>query len=214
MILLAAKMGYKASDVYSQQLRHNISIIKTLDEKKLTGEFENQMLYYLVDAKEIEDNVRIIMGQKVSSLFCCLAGMYADAYHLIEYRTLPKLPSLLPMLPGIEFVSSAIKSYYLELLKEVSMIENDKELLSRIYLDVADAISRLDFSFELREDIIKPFATEGLKLFIEKSEGKEDEDLSSLPVIRHVIKSDYEMKSSDIVRYANDIFTRAKMDVI
>lgn len=214
MISLAAKMGYKPSEVYSQQLRHNISIIKNLDDKKLSGEFENQMLYYLVDAKEIEDSVRVIMGQKVSGLFCCVAGMYADAYHLIEYRTLPKLPSLLPKLPGIEFVSSAIKSYYLELLKEVSKIETNKDLLSRIYLDVADAFSRLDFSFELRESIIEPFAKEGLKLFVESSEGDDDDDLSTLPVIRHVIKSDHEMRSSELVKYANEIFTRAKMDTI
>lgn len=215
MMVLAAKMDFQPSKVYSQQLQHNISIIKSIDERKLSGEFENQMLLYLVDAKEIEENVRNIMGQKVSGIYCCLAGMYADSYHLLEYRTLPKLPSLLHQLPGIDFVTGALKNYYIELLANLELIEKNKELVAQIYLDVADAFSKLEFSFTNREQIITPFTIKALSLFIQVHDQDETgEGLDRLPVLRSIIKGNMEYQTSDIVKRTNQILERIKIDKI
>lgn len=211
MVQLAKEMEY-APKLFSANLRHNISIIKEIQDKKATGNVKERMLSFLHDAPEIDEAVKTKMEANISGIFCCIAGMYADAYHLLEYKTLPKLPTLLPNIPGVEYMLPSVKEYYYTLLSNLERIENDKNMLANIYLDVADAFSRLNFSFANRETIIEPFTIKGLSLFVQTVDSNEDpEELKTLPMLRHIIKSELKYQQSDIVVHTNEIFERVKI---
>lgn len=211
MVKLAQDMNY-ATNLYSKKLLHNISIIKEIQNKGVTGEEKAKMLSFLDEAPEINDAVKVKMESTISGIFCCMAGMYADAYHLLEYKTLPKLPSILHTLPGIEFMIPSLKDYYYTLLKSLEIIESDKTLLSQMYLDVASAFSRLKFSFVNRENIIEPFATKALGLFIKNwDETIDDEHLKSLDVIKVVVNSNPDLQDEEFIQNANDILERSKL---
>lgn len=214
MIDLAKEMNY-AAKLFSPKLQHNISIIKEIQDKDVSGIYKEKMLYFLDGAPEINDAVKTKMETYISGMFCCISGMYADAYHLLEYKTLPKLPSLLDKIPGIELMIPSLKSYYYELLQNLETIEDDKLFISRIYLDVADAFSRLNFSFINRESVIEPFTTKALGLYIKENRPEENEsDLKHLPIIRHILKTNPDLQDSDIVRDSNEVLTRSKIEKI
>lgn len=207
------KESGSAQKFFSQKLQHNIAIVKEIQDKELEGDAKERLLSFMSNAPEIDEKVKAKMEKIVSGIFCCMAGMYADAYHLLEYKTLPKLPSILDKIPGVEYMIPSLKAYYFKLLEQMEFIETDKILLSRLYLDIADAFSRLDFSFVNRENIIEPFATKSLGLYIKNANEDEDEnELQHLSVIRHIIKSEPELQNSDIVQEANEVFIRAKME--
>lgn len=170
-VQLAKDMDY-APKLYSQKLQRNISIIKEVQKKGIKGMSRERMYSFLDGAPEINDAVKVKMEKQISGIFCCISGMYADAYHLLEYKTLPKLPSLLPNIPGIEYMLPALKNYYITLLNEFDRIETDKDFLAKLYLDVADSFSRLPFSYENQEEIIRPFTNKALGHYIQTKEPK------------------------------------------
>lgn len=170
------------------------------------------MLSFLDEAPEINEAVKVKMESTISGIFCCMAGMYADAYHLLEYKTLPKLPSILHTLPGIEFMMPSLKDYYYTLLNSLEIIESDKTLLSQMYLDVACAFSRLKFSFVNRENIIEPFATKALGLFIKNwDQTIDDENLKDLDVIDVIVKSNPDLQDEEFIQEANEILERSRL---
>lgn len=212
MVHLAKELG-QTPKFFSPKLQHNISIIKEIQDKELEGEAKERLLSFLSGAPEIDEKVKEIMERNVSGIFCCMAGMYADAYHLLEYKTIPKLPSILHKIPGVEYMLPSLKTYYYELLNKMEEIENDKLFISRIYLDVADAFSKLNFSFATRENIIEPFATKALGLYIKNErEDEDEEDLTHLSVIRHIIKADSDLQDAEIVKDANEVLERVKFE--
>ena len=214
MVNLAKELG-QTPKFFSPKLQHNISIIKEIQDKELEGEAKERLLSFLSGAPEIDEKVKEIMERNVSGIFCCMAGMYADAYHLLEYKTIPKLPSILHKIPGVEYMLPSLKAYYYELLNKMEEIENDKLFISRIYLDVADAFSKLNFSFANRESIIEPFATKALGLYIKNErEDEDEEDLTHLSVIRHIIKADSDLQDAEIVKDANEVLKRVKIEKV
>lgn len=175
------------------------------------------MLSFLDGAPEINDAVKSKMEAQVSGIFCCISGMYADAYHLLEYKTLPKLPSLLPNIPGIKYMLPALKNYYITLLNEFDKIETDKEFLAKLYLDVADSFSRLPFSFENQESIILPFVDKALAHYIqckdtEYQEENTAEELNNPDVLYSIVKLDY--KYDSFIEKANKVRSRANIETI
>jgi len=78
-----------------------------------------------------------------------MASMYADAYHLLEHKTTPILPALLPMLPGSDAFSLQLQRHYSILLDRFQQKEINKELVANIYVDVVEAF------FNPKIDILK-----------------------------------------------------------
>lgn len=211
MVKLAKELG-QDSKFFSPQMQHNISVIKDIQDKNIVGEYKELMLSFLTGTPEIDEKVKLGMETKVSGIFCCMAGMYADAYHLLEYKTLPKLPSILEKIPGVEYMIPSLKEYYYTLLTNMELIEEDKALLSQLYLDVADAFSKLEFSFSNRESVIEPFATKSLSLYIANNiEQYESEELGNLAEIRYIIKSEPELQNTELAIKANAVLERSKM---
>lgn len=196
----------------SPALQHNLAILKELKEKDLTDKSKDRLMSFLRDAPEITENVKAKMEASLSGVFCCIAGMYADAYHLFEYNTAPQLPQLLHRLPGVSFMLPSLNAYYYDLLSKMEELECDKDMIAETYLDVADSFSKLNFSFETRESIIEPFVKKALSLHIRSyDELESEEDMKKLSIIRHIVKSDKRLQNTDIVQRANEILSRVKI---
>lgn len=196
----------------SLPLQHNLSIIKDLHDKELSKSSKERLISFLKDAPEITENVKAKMESTLSGIFCCIAGMYADAYHLFEYNTAPRLPKLLHNLPGVTYMLPSLKAYYYDMLQRMEELDCDKSMIAQTYLDVADSFSKLNFSFERRGLIIEPFIKKALAIYIQTQDPEESsEDLDKLSIIRHIVKLDKKMQQSDIVKTANDILGRVKM---
>lgn len=214
MVQLAKELN-QAPKLFSQKLQHNISIIKEIQSKSLTGKSKERLLSFLGGAPEIDEAVKTKMEATVSGIFCCMAGMYADAYHLLEYKTLPKLPSLLPDIPGVGYMIPALKEYYLTLLSNMELIETDKQLLSQLYIDIADSFSRLPFSFDNQEEIVLPFANKAMTKFIQSQDGKYCSDeyaerLEDPNTVKAIVAMNY--RNSPFVKETNAILQRSNLE--
>lgn len=211
---LAKEIG-NSTKLFSPALQHNLSIIKDLTEKELSKEAKEKLYTFLKDAPEISEAVKRKMESKLSGVFSCIAGMYADAYHLFEYNTPPRLPELLHKIPGVEYMLPSLKAYYLDMLQKMEELNCDKNMIANTYAEVAESFSKLNFDFKIREGIIEPFATKALSLYIASQDNSEDAtDLERLSVIRHIIRSEPKYQNSPLVKDINDIFERVKMPTL
>lgn len=214
MVQLAQDMDY-AKKFFSQKMLHNISIIKEVQEKNLTGSSKERLLSFLHDAPEIDEAVKAKMEAKISGIFCCIAGMYADTYHLLEYKTPLQLPSLLPNIPGVEYMVPALKEYYYQLLSSMELIESDKKLMSQLYLDIADSFSKLPFSFDNQEEIILPFTNKGMVKFIQSQDEKYCTDeyterLDNPDTVKAIVAMNY--RNTPFVKNANTVLKRSNLE--
>ena len=214
MVQLAQEMEY-AKKFFSQKMLHNISIIKEVQEKNLTGSSKERLLSFLHDAPEIDDAVKQKMEAKISGIFCCIAGMYADTYHLLEYKTPLQLPSLLPNIPGVEYMVPALKEYYYQLLSSMEVIESDKKLMSQLYLDIADSFSKLHFSFDNQEEIILPFTNKSMVKFIQSQDEKYCTDeyterLDDPDTVKAIVAMNY--RNYPFVKDANIVLKRSNLE--
>lgn len=214
MVQLAQSMDY-SKKYFSQKLLHNISIIKEIQEKNVAGHLKEQLLSFLHDAPEIDEAVKAKMESKISGIFCCIAGMYADTYHLLEYKTLPQLPLLLPNIPGVDYMVPALKDYYYQLLTNMELIESDKELMSQLYLDIANSFSLLPFSFDNQEEIILPFTNKGMVKFIQSQDEKYcteeySERLNNPDTVKAIVAMNY--RNASYVKDANIVLKRSNLE--
>lgn len=200
---------------FSPALQHNLSIIKDIQEKKLSDAARDKLLTFLKDTPEISEYIKQKMESELSGVFCCIAGMYADAYHLFEYNTAPKLPQLLHQIPGVEYMLPSLKAYYYDMLTKMEELNCDREMIAKTYMEVAESFSKLNFSFPIREAIIVPFATKALGLYVSSQDSEENpDDLNNLTILRHIIKSEPKYQSSDLVKRINEVFKRVKMQLL
>lgn len=214
MVQLAKELN-QAPKLYSPKLQHNISIIREMQSKNLTKRSRERLLSFLGSAPEIDEAVKNKMEATVSGIFCCMAGMYADAYHLLEYKTLPKLPSLLPNIPGVEYMIPSLKEYYLTLLSNMELIETDNQLLSKLYIDIADSFSNLPFSFDNQEEIILPFANKAMTKFIQSQDRKYCSEeyakrLEDPDTVKAIVAMNY--RNSPFVKDTNTILQRSNLE--
>lgn len=124
-----------------------------------------QHLYsQLSETDEIRASVKEKISKQVSGIFSCCAGMYADAYHLVEYGTVPKLPLLVGSIPGAEMIRRSIADFYISLLSEIEQIENYSKVLPAIYADTANALANMGATYEEVNNYVKPLLSRGINL--------------------------------------------------
>lgn len=102
----------------SDKLVQNDQILKVLgdNEIRLSNEEKERILSLLSTPMEINNAIRWKYAFTVSNVFKTLVGMYADGYHLFEYGTLPKLPSILSSLGNLSFMYNDICAFYSSLI--------------------------------------------------------------------------------------------------
>ena len=193
----------KSAKFFSAKLQHNLSIVEKIQDENLSTSAKQKLMTFLTSAPELDEAVKEKMERTVSGIFCCMAGMYADAYHLLEYKTLPKLPSLLAGLPGDEYMLPSLKEYYLTLLSNLERIESDKMFLSQIYLDVANAFCKL----KQRHLIVEPFLEKSLRLYAvsENVITSSEEDRKSFASIVNEIEQNPVLMNSEYIKEYRDI---------
>lgn len=193
----------KSAKFFSAKLQHNLSIVEKIQDENLSTSAKQKLMTFLTSAPELDEAVKEKMERTVSGIFCCMAGMYADAYHLLEYKTLPKLPSLLAGLPGVEYMLPSLKEYYLTLLSNLERIESDKMFLSQIYLDVANAFCKL----KQRHLIVEPFLEKSLRLYAvsENVITSSEEDRKSFASIVNEIEQNPVLMNSEYIKEYRDI---------
>ncbi len=144
----------------SDNLLHNDQILKILnnEEEKLTDEEKEQLLTLLSTPVEINNAVRQKYAFTVSNIFKALVGMYADGYHLFEYGTVPKLPSILPVLGDLSFMYNDICAFYSSiinaaLLRGILSISNAIDLELRLCESIKSISNRYNIPEYLLDNI-------------------------------------------------------------
>lgn len=102
----------------SDKLIKNDQLLKILvdDSLQLNNEEKERILTLLSTPMEINNLIRQKYALIVSNVFKVLVGMYADSYHLFEYGTTPKLPSILSSLGNLAFMYKDICAFYSSLI--------------------------------------------------------------------------------------------------
>ena len=91
----------------------------------------------------------------------------------------------------------------------------NKEMIANFYMEVAEAFSKLNLSLLDQRSIIEPFATRALGLYIASQDSDEDpNDLTHLPILRHIILSEPKYQNSILVQRVNEIFKRVNLQPI
>lgn len=109
----------------------------------------------------------------------------------------------------------ALKEYYFTLLSNMELIETDKQLLSELYINIADSFSRLPFSFDNQEEIILPFANKAMAKFIQSQDVKYCSDeyarrLEDSNTIKAIVAMNY--RNSPFVKDTNTILQRSNLE--
>ena len=81
-------------------------------ESQITEEEFDNLLSLMDIPEEIKSNVERKTNEIASTIVSCLAGMYADGYHLSQYGTLPQMPYLIKDMKGIELMFPILCDYY------------------------------------------------------------------------------------------------------
>ncbi len=166
---LVQELGIKSEGFYSEKLNNNIKIIKMIEKLGDQAEDKKQIIQQLysqlAETGEIRDAVKEKISERVSGIFSCCAGMYADAYHLVEYGTVPKLPLLVENIPGSEMIRRSIGDFYISLLSEIEQIENYSAVLPSIYADTAKALTNMGANYEEVDRYVKPLLCRAVNIF-------------------------------------------------
>lgn len=96
---------------FEREVTKKLSIIEQ-QEKQLTEEDFDRLLTVLDIPREIKETVERKTNEIASTIVSCLAGMYADGYHLSQYGTLPQLPYLIKDMKGIDLMFPILCDYY------------------------------------------------------------------------------------------------------
>ena len=105
----------------------------------------NRLYKKIAPPSEVQDDVNKRADAIISTVYACAVGMYADAYHLYQYGTLPLLPKLLHNMDGAEYVVPQLRDYYITLIS----IAQNKGILNlndsiNLELDMLDVFKRLN----------------------------------------------------------------------
>lgn len=131
-----------------------IGILEQKETQLNEADFDS-LLISLDTPKELASIIDRKTNDVVSTIFSCVAGMYADGYHLSQYATLPLMPNLIGSLDGIEFMLPYIRDYYISLVnaKIYDGILSIEQAAS-VELTLAREMKRISSSSETYEDIV------------------------------------------------------------
>lgn len=128
----------------SREMERDMAILEQIDNANTVSLQDiERCLTLLATPKEVAAAVRKTTCSVLSEVFCCLTGMYADAYHLTTYGTVPKLPNILNNFSNIQFFMPIIRDYYLSIIN-ASFIQAENNPLYGTFT-VEEAL-KLEFS--------------------------------------------------------------------
>lgn len=144
----------------SDAIKKNERIISLLSENngKLSNAEKDHLLSMLDTPFEINVAIRKRFSQVISEVFSMVAAMYSDGYHLMEYGTKPKLPSLMTSYRETPFMLPYLTSFYqtitsAALSKAIISMEDAIDIELTLAQNMQSVYPNTDSSVELIEHI-------------------------------------------------------------
>lgn len=160
---LLKKVGIK-----NEAISKSMVLVNTIDDKNFKiSEEERQLLLSqiqmpdeLMKAGVLHKRIRSV----TSTAFSVICGMFADAYHLMNYGTVPILPSILPSMSGVEIMLPEIRDYYITLanIAHVECILTN-EMAARFELQLLESLKIISDD----EHTLRPLIDDFYKFYID-----------------------------------------------
>lgn len=154
---LLKKVGIK-NEVVSKSM----VLVNTIDDKNFKiSEEERQLLLSQIQMPDELRKAGVLQKRLrgvTSTAFSVVCGMFADAYHLMNYGTVPILPSILPSMPGIEIMLPEIRDYYIA-LANTAHVEHifTNEMAARFELQLLDSIKQISDDANILRPLVDDF---------------------------------------------------------
>jgi len=131
----------------SPELQHNANLLK--QEETLISEGKADLIDCLLVQyklpKEIQTSVITRFSREYSHMISCVAGMYADIYHLLEYGSTPFMPQAIleyNRRNGAEYqIPEIAAQHYRKALTNLACSNYLQDKLPTAYLNVASSLS-------------------------------------------------------------------------
>ncbi len=131
----------------SPELQHNASLLKQegtlIAEGK--GDLIDRLLVQYKLPKEIQTAVITKFSREYSHMISCVAGMYSDIYHLLEYGSTPFMPQAISEYNrrnGVAYqIPKIVAQHYRKALTNLACSNYLQDKLPTAYLNVASSLS-------------------------------------------------------------------------
>ncbi|MBD5194929.1 MAG: hypothetical protein HDS71_08845 [Bacteroidales bacterium] len=131
----------------SPELQHNANLLKQEDVLVAEGKKDlvDCLLVQYKLPKEIQTAVITKFSREYSHIISCIAGMYSDIYHLLEYGSTPYMPQAISeynLRNGANYEIPAVAAeHYRKALTNLACSNYLQDKLPVVYLNVASSLS-------------------------------------------------------------------------
>lgn len=152
----------KKAGIKNEVVSKSMVLVNTIDDKNFKiSEEERQLLLSQIQMPDELRRAGVLQKRLrgvTSTAFSVVCGMFADAYHLMNYGTVPILPSILPSMPGIEIMLPEIRDYYIA-LANTAHVEHifTNEMAARFELQLLDSIKQISDDANTLRPLIDDF---------------------------------------------------------
>lgn len=152
----------KKAGIKNEVVSKSMVLVNTIDDKNFKiSEEERQLLLSQIQMPDELRKAGVLQKRLrgvTSTAFSVVCGMFADAYHLMNYGTVPILPSILPSMPGIEIMLPEIRDYYIA-LANTAHVEHifTNEMAARFELQLLDSIKQISDDANTLRPLIDDF---------------------------------------------------------
>lgn len=138
----------------------NIEAYKEEQQWRARGASESEIEQYIYKkykpCVEFQDEVFIEMGNNIANVICCVAGLFADLYFLLEYGSTPNMPYSLAKYStnrGLNWVFPGFEiDYYRKALTNATITGYYQDFAPWVYMGTAQALC---YDSSLSKEILK-----------------------------------------------------------
>lgn len=112
------ELNQKVGESIELEIKPLYDLVLTIDDHRgiLSDDELNNLIRQVTTPEPLNTRVISEVNETISQYLQCFVGMYSDAYHLTEYGTIPKMPTILSKLDKIEALMPAVSSFYQSLI--------------------------------------------------------------------------------------------------
>ena len=152
----------KKAGIKNEDISKSMVLVNTIDDKNFKiSEEERQLLLSQIPMPDELRKAGVLQKRLrgvTSTAFSVICGMFADSYHLMNYGTVPILPTILPSLPGVEIMLPDIRDYYIAL---ANAAHHDKiftnEMAARFEVQLLESIKQISDDVNTLRPLIDDF---------------------------------------------------------
>lgn len=112
------ELNQKVGEPIEFEIKQLYDLVLTIDDHRgiLSDDELNNLIRQVSTPEPLNTRIISEVNETISQYLQCFVGMYTDAYHLTEYGTTPKLPTILSKLDKIEALMPAVSDFYQSLI--------------------------------------------------------------------------------------------------